>query len=103
MAAIEKPTFAYNSRTKHDRTENSTGISRFRVSEFKEIIFKIPRWRPSWIFKMAAIQKPNFAHNSKTKHDRKANSKATPRFLGLTNPTKLFSEFQNGRHLGFSR
>ena len=38
--------------------------------------------------------KPNFAHNSKTKHDRKAKSKATPRFLGSTNPLKLFSEFQ---------
>ena len=61
MAAIEKRTFAYNSRTKHDRKKNSTGIFKFRVSEFKQIIFKIPRWRPSWIFKMAAIQKPNFA------------------------------------------
>ena len=38
--------------------------------------------------------KPNFAHNSKTKHDRKAKSKATPRFLGSTSPLKLFSEFQ---------
>ena len=31
-------------------------------------------------FKMAAIQKSNFAHNSKTKHHRKAKSKAIPRF-----------------------
>ena len=56
MAAIEKLYFAYNSRTKHDRKENSTGIFTFRATEFKEIIFKIPRWLPSWIFKMAAIQ-----------------------------------------------
>ena len=47
--------------------------------------------------------KPNFAHNSKTKHNRKTNSKATPRFLGSTNPMKLSSEVQDGCHLGFSR
>ena len=69
-----KPTFAYNSRTKHARKKNSTGIFKFTVSEFKQIIFKIPRWRPSWIFKMAAIDKPTFAYNSRTKHDRKKNS-----------------------------
>ena len=26
MAAIQKPTFAYNSRTKYDKKKNSTGI-----------------------------------------------------------------------------
>ena len=57
MAAIQKLYFAYNSRTKHDRKENSTGIARFIVIESNETIFKIPRWPPSWIFKMAAIQK----------------------------------------------
>ena len=56
MAAIEKLTFAYNSRTKHDRQKNSTGIPKFRVIESDEATFKIPRWPPSWIFKMAAIQ-----------------------------------------------
>ena len=45
--------------------------------------------------------KPNFAHNSKTKHDRKANSMAIHRFLGSVNSMKLFSEFQDGGHLGF--
>ena len=49
MAATQKPTFAYKSRTKHDRKENSAGIFMFRVSEFKKIIFKIPQWRPSCI------------------------------------------------------
>ena len=56
MAAIQKLYFAYNSRTKHDRKKNSTGIPEFRVIESDEAIFKIPRWPPSWIFKMAAIQ-----------------------------------------------
>ena len=51
-----KPNFAYNSRTKHDREKNSTGIPSFRVIESNKTIFKIPRWPPSWNFKMAAIQ-----------------------------------------------
>ena len=52
-------------------------------------------------FKMAAIQKTTFADNSKTKHDRKAKSKAIPRFWGSGNPMELLSEFQDGGHLGF--
>ena len=52
-------------------------------------------------FSRRPLFKTNFAHNSKTKHDRKANSKATPRFLGLTNPMKLHLEFQDGGYLGF--
>ena len=52
-------------------------------------------------FKMAAMQKSNFANNSKTKHDRKAISKATPRFWGSGNPMELLSEFQDGGHLVF--
>ena len=43
---------------------------------------------------MAAFQKPNFAHNSKTKDDRTAKSKAIPKLLGPGNPLELFSEFK---------
>ena len=39
------------------------------------------------------LLKPNFAHNSKTKYDRMADSKATPRFLGSANPMNLLPEF----------
>ena len=40
MAAIQKPIFDYNLRTKHDRKENSTVIFKLRISEFKKLFSK---------------------------------------------------------------
>ena len=50
---------------------------------------------------MAAFQNHTFAHNSKTKHDRKAKSKTIPRLLGSANPVELFSEFKMVATLDF--
>ena len=52
------------------------------LSSLMKLFFKIPRWPTSWIVKMAATEKPNFAYKSRTKHYRKTDTKAIPRFWG---------------------
>ena len=97
---LENPTFANNSRTKHDRKENSTGNFKFRVSEFKKIIFEIPRWRPSWNSRWPPFKNLLLLI---TRELNMIGRKTQREFLSLALASlrKLLLKFRDGGHLGF--